>query len=174
MDPAEYDYILVFCASCGSHLQDYPELLGHESATSAKAVQLADKVMDFSSFVENVLGHQPARGKPARTAYHAPCHLCRGMGAGEAPRQLLRKANMEYVQNDEEETCCGLGGTYSVKFPEVSNELIEKKLAMWRDHNVEQVVTDCPGCILQMRGSARKRGESFRVLHTAEVIGEKI
>ncbi|MEF8824163.1 MAG: LUD domain-containing protein [Desulfohalobiaceae bacterium] len=173
LDPADYDYILVFCASCGSHLKDYPDLLGDQSAIAAKAGQLADKVMDFSSFLEDVLGHQPAKSGSARTAYHAPCHLCRGMGVKEAPRSLLRKADLEYVSNDEEETCCGLGGTYSVKFPEVSREIIDKKLEIWRGHNVEQVVTDCPGCILQMRGTAQNRGESFRVLHTAEVLGEK-
>ena len=173
LDPAEYDYILVFCASCGSHLKDYSELLGSEPAIAAKAGQLADKVMDFSSFLEDVLDYQPDRAKPIRTAYHAPCHLCRGMGVWEAPRSLLRKAGVEYIPNDEEETCCGLGGTYSVKFPEVSREIMAKKLEIWRESNVEQVVTDCPGCILQMRGSAKKRGDAFRILHTAELIREK-
>jgi iron-sulfur cluster protein len=173
MDPADYDYILVFCASCGSHLKDYPHLLGGESGVSTKARQFADRIIDFSSFVEDVLGYQPSRGEAARTAYHAPCHLCRGMGVREAPRSLLRKAGLEYVPNEEEETCCGLGGTYSVKFPEVSREIIEKKLEIWRGDNVEQVVTDCPGCILQMRGSATKRDDLFRVLHTAEAITQK-
>ncbi len=173
LDPADYDYILVFCASCGSHLKDYPQLLGAESAISAKAKQFAERVLDFSSFLEDVLEYRPAGGESARTAYHAPCHLCRGMGVKEAPKSLLRKTGAEYVPNDEEETCCGLGGTYSVKFPEVSGEIMDQKLQVWRNHNVEQVITDCPGCILQIRGFARKRGDSFRVLHTAEALGEK-
>jgi len=172
LDPADYDYILVFCASCGSHLKNYPRLLGSGSGISAKARQFADRVIDFSSFLDRVLEYQPQGGESARTAYHAPCHLCRGMEVRETPRSLLHKAGLEYVPNQEEETCCGLGGTYSVKFPEISREIIDKKLELWRGHDVEQVVTDCPGCILQIRGSAKMRGDTFRVVHTAEVLGE--
>ncbi|MFO7930412.1 MAG: LUD domain-containing protein [Desulfosalsimonas sp.] len=172
LDPAEYDYILTMCASCGSHLKDYPELLGEISGQRVKAARFAEKVIDFSSFVCNVLGLQdrPHSSDMPGACYHAPCHLCRGMGVHQAPRQVLTAAGLEYIQNEEEETCCGLGGTYSLKFPEISAEILNRKLDIIESRGAEFLLTDCPGCILQLRGGAKKRQGRLQVMHTAEAL----
>lgn len=178
MDPGDYDYILTFCASCGSHMKEnYPHLLAKQAGAGVRARQFAEKVIDFSSFVMRMgLGEdqgQEARAEKTRAAYHAPCHLCRGMGVRQPPRGLLERAGYEYVAHGEEETCCGLGGTYSFKFPEISAVILDKKLAAAAETGADILVTDCPGCVMQLRGGAQKQKRPFEVLHMAEALAGK-
>ena len=173
VDPNEVDFILTLCASCGSHLKEnYPFLLEQEPGLQVKAHQFADKIIDFSSFVYTrlQLARSMFQGQGPRTAYHAPCHLCRGLGVKTGPRELLQQASLEYTSTPDEETCCGLGGTYSLKFPEVSAEIVNRKLTRLEEEKVDILVTDCPGCIMQLRGTAAKRGKGMEVLHTVEAI----
>ncbi len=173
LEPAEYDHILTLCASCGSHMKEnYPLLLQGASGLQVKIQQFADKVIDLSSLLYRVLDLWPAPSKAPRepTAYHAPCHLCRGLGVDSGPRELLQRAELDYMPHPEEETCCGLGGTYSVKFPEVSSEIVHNRMQMLEDKGVKRLVTDCPGCIMQLRGCSEKRGGRIRVMHMAEAL----
>ncbi|HMA84072.1 MAG TPA: LUD domain-containing protein [Desulfosalsimonadaceae bacterium] len=175
MDPAEYDFILTFCASCASHMREnYPFLLKTASGRRVKAAQFAQKIIDFSSFADFLLDASDAGRpeKPIKAAYHAPCHLCRGIGVTEAPRKLLQNAGYDYVPHGEEETCCGLGGTYSFKFPEISAEILNKKLAAVSATGAEILATDCPGCVMQLRGGAARQNLSLRVLHVAEALAD--
>ncbi len=173
LDPADYDFIVTLCASCGSHLKgNYARLLAEEPALGVKVAQLRDRTIDFSSFVTGVLGAAPEKfsysGK--KVAYHAPCHLCRGLGVTKAPRELLDIAGLEYVVSKDEEVCCGFGGSFSVDFPEISAELLKRKLDSAEATGAEVLVTDCPGCVLQLRGGMKKRGGRMQVKHIAEVV----
>jgi Fe-S oxidoreductase len=125
--------------------------------------------------MEEVAGVSPEQYRPggARTAYHSPCHLCRGMGVTEAPRKLMEHTGLEYVACDEEDVCCGLGGTYSTEFPRISAELLKKKLDRAEEAGAELLVTDCPGCVLQLAGGAEKRGGKLKVKHIAEAIADR-
>ncbi|MFK4763621.1 L-lactate dehydrogenase (quinone) large subunit LdhH [Desulfobaculum sp. SPO524] len=178
-DPAEYDYIITLCASCASHLKhNYPKLLEDNAAMKVKVQQFADKVIDFSSFVRDVLGYDTDDFKTVavteKTTYHAPCHLCRGLGVKEAPQDLIQKSGLDYAKADEEDVCCGFGGTFSVKFPEESRELLNKKLDNIKKTGAKQLLTDCPGCVMQLRGGARRRGDSIKVRHIAEALAERL
>ncbi|MDO9084235.1 MAG: LUD domain-containing protein [Humidesulfovibrio sp.] len=176
-DPAAYDYILTLCASCASHLKHgYPDLLGQDPKLGVKVQQFADRVIDFSSFVHDVLKVQPEefRADGKKTTYHAPCHLCRGLGVTEAPRELMATGGLNYIPAVEEDVCCGFGGTYSVKFPELSAELLKKKLANVEATGAELLLTDCPGCIMQLRGGLETRGSSIKVQHVAEALAERL
>ncbi|OIN99828.1 MAG: (Fe-S)-binding protein [Desulfovibrionaceae bacterium CG1_02_65_16] len=177
IDPDSCDYILTLCASCASHLKHgYPEILAGDPAMSAKVRKFADKVIDFSSFVHDVLKVTPdefaADGR--KTTYHAPCHLCRGLGVTKAPRELMTTCGLNYVPAEEEDVCCGFGGTYSMKFPELSAELLKKKLANVEKTGAELLLTDCPGCIMQLRGGLEAKGSAMRVAHVAEALAERL
>jgi Fe-S oxidoreductase len=170
------DYIVTLCASCASHLKhNYPVLLGNDQKMLEKATSFAAKVIDFSSFAHDVLGLKAedfdGDGKPA--TFHSPCHLCRGLGVHEAPRALLRDAGLDYREADESEVCCGFGGTFSAKFPELSAELLRKKLDHVEATGAEILLTDCPGCIMQLRGGLKKRGSQIVVQHTAEALAAR-
>ena len=108
-----------------------------------------------------------------RVTYHASCHLCRGLGVKEAPRELIADA-AQYVPCEEEEVCCGFGGTYSMKFPEISAQLLDKKLKNVRETRAARLVVDCPGCVMQLRGGAEKTGLNVKVQHIAELLAENL
>ena len=175
-EKGDYDVILTLCASCASQLKEgYVELFAGQPGRQARAKALADKVMDFSTFAKEKLGlnAESFNHSDEKVTYHASCHLCRGLGVKEAPRELIAAA-ADYVPAAEEEVCCGFGGTYSAKFPEVSAALLRKKLDGIADTGAARVVMDCPGCVLQIRGGAEKDGKGLKVTHIAELLAENL
>lgn len=165
------EYVLTLCASCASHIRHaYPKLL-----PGGDAEAFAAKVVDFSSFVRDVLDID-RRDMPLtaeRVCYHASCHLSRALGVTEQPRALLAAA-AAYERSEEENTCCGFGGTYSLKFPEIAQELLRKKLDRLEASGASTLVADCPGCVMQLRGGEEKRGNALRVEHMAEFVARKM
>lgn len=171
-DPSKYDAIITLCASCASYLKhNYPEFAGTDSSLAEKAKAFSDKIMDFSTFVNDKLGikAEDFHNVGEKVTYHAACHLCRGMGVKEAPRALIAKA-ADYVPCNEEEVCCGFGGSYSAKFPEISAQLLEKKMENLKASGATRMVVDCPGCIMQLRGGVEKRGIPVKVTHMSELL----
>ncbi|MDD3312224.1 L-lactate dehydrogenase (quinone) large subunit LdhH [Pseudodesulfovibrio sp.] len=174
-DPSKYDYIITLCASCAAHLKhNYPKLVMGKPSLKLRADDFSAKIMDYSSFVNDVLKVKADefKGSGGKATYHAPCHLCRGLDVHEAPRELLAKAGKEYVPCAEEEVCCGFGGTFSMKFPELSAELLRKKLDNVEATGASELYTDCPGCIMQLRGGLKRRGSSIKVRHVAELLDD--
>ncbi|MFH2092603.1 MAG: L-lactate dehydrogenase (quinone) large subunit LdhH [Pseudomonadota bacterium] len=177
LDAESVDYVVTLCASCASHLKkSYPSLLADRSSLALKARNLAEKVMPFSSFCHDILKMDEALFTPGgpRTTYHAPCHLCRGLEVKEAPHGLFASAGLNFVKAAEEETCCGFGGTYSAKFPSISARILNKKLDDVASIKAECLITECPGCILQLRGGAAQRGMELSVKHLSEVLKERL
>jgi iron-sulfur cluster protein len=175
-DPAELDYILTLCPSCASHLKSYPHLFENDPEWRLQAERFAEKIIDYSSFMREKLELEAAgfqQGGP-RTAYHAPCHLCRGLEVHDAPRDLLRIGGYDYVEMQEEEVCCGFGGSYSVKFPRISEQILKNKLDHIEESGASVLVTDCPGCVMQIRGGLAKRGSHVKVRHMSEVLAEHL
>lgn len=174
-NPADYDYIVTLCASCASHLKHvYPKILESDSQR-AEAQMFSDKIIDFSSFVRDKLGMKPEdfNKSDEKVTYHASCHLCRGLKVKEAPRELIADA-ADYVPCAEEDVCCGFGGTYSMKFPEISGTLMENKLKNIEDTGASKIVVDCPGCVMQIRGGAEKNKKNIKVQHIAELLAENL
>ncbi len=176
IDPEGYDHIVTLCASCASHLKNtYAELLGDDPQWRKKVEAFSEKVTPYSVFVNDVLKVDPEDFKTYRikATFHAPCHLCRGVKVTEQPVELIRKAGYEFTPADEERTCCGFGGTYSAKFPRISAEILDRKLDDFEKTGAEVIVTECPGCVMQLRGGMEKRGGRIQVRHLAEVLGEE-
>ena len=168
--PEDCDAIVTLCASCASHLKHgYQNLIGEEAET------FSAKIMDFSSFVHDKLGLDSFEiaNSGEKVAYHASCHLCRALGVKEAPRAII-KAAADYTPSAEEESCCGFGGTFSAKFPEISAELMKKKLANISASGAKRLVLDCPGCAMQIGGGADKEKLGIRVSHISELLAESI
>ncbi len=177
IDSADCDYILTMCASCASHLKhNYPKLIGDEPGLEVKVQQFAEKVIDFSSFMNDVLGYEEEDFSDTvgrKVTYHAPCHLCRGLEVKDAPRDLMKKSGLQYIECEEEEVCCGFGGTYSMKFPRMSQQLLEKKLENVKATGADVLLTDCPGCVMQLRGGAKNLGVDIEVKHIAEALADR-
>ncbi|MDR2745634.1 MAG: LUD domain-containing protein [Desulfovibrio sp.] len=171
-----YDAVITLCASCASHLKhNYQALLSGNTALFAKTKEFTEKITDFSSFVYDKLGltAEDFNNSGQKVTYHASCHLCRGLGVKEAPHELIRAAGV-YEPCEEEDVCCGFGGTYSMKFPEISAQLLENKLNNIRKTGAARLVVDCPGCVMQLRGGAEKQGINIRVDHVADLLAENL
>jgi len=98
---------------------------------------------------------------------------CRGLGVHDAPGNLMRTAGINYIEAVESEVCCGFGGTYSAKFPELSTQFLDNKLNNVEDTGADLLLTDCPGCIMQLRGGLKKRESEVEVKHTIEALAER-
>jgi Fe-S oxidoreductase len=98
----------------------------------------------------------------------------RGLGEREAPRALLHQAGFDFKPAAEEETCCGFGGTYSGKFPEISSQILKRKLDDFNATGADLLVTECPGCVMQLRGGAERAGHRLAVRHIAEVLCDRM
>ncbi|MFZ0483988.1 MAG: L-lactate dehydrogenase (quinone) large subunit LdhH [Desulfobacterales bacterium] len=171
----KYEYVLTLCASCGSHLKhNYPKIFKDASLSPENLKAFTDKIIDVSSFVVNVLkaSSKDFNVTGEKVAYHSPCHLCRGMQVTNEPRKLIEIAGYQYVPSKNENVCCGFGGSYSVDFPEISAEILKKKLDDVQATDARLLVSDCPGCVLQLGGGMDKRRGEIQVKHIIELIAE--
>ena len=171
------DHILTICASCASHIKHYyPKVASQAGISKTDMAIFVEKVIDFSSFMVNVLkvSAEAFATGDKKVAYHAPCHLCRGLAVTEEPRKLIEMSGLTYVPSADEEVCCGFGGSYSVDFPEISAEILGQKLDNVTQSHADILVTDCPGCVLQLRGGMHKRDSAMEVKHISEVLSEQL
>lgn len=173
----DYDYIITLCASCASTLKkQYQSFLANDNdVTPSMLKKFQDKIIDFSSFCTDVLDVEASEFAHTneKVTFHASCHQCRALGAADKSRELIADA-AEYVPCNEEEVCCGFGGTYSVKFPQISKEIIAKKVKNIMDTKADRVVMDCPGCVLQIKGALEKAHSNIKVTHLSELVAETL
>ena len=143
-----------------------------------RAQQLAAKVIDFSSLIQQLVNQGRLTLKAGeqlqKATYHDSCHLKRTLRADQPPRELLRKAGTEIVEMYEADMCCGMGGSYSLKLPEISAPILERKLHNIKETGAEAVLMDCPGCMMQIRGGIDKDGAPIQVEHTAQRLARQI
>lgn len=153
----------------------YPRLFRDRPAELERARALAARTHDFCSFVVDVLGVSDAGGRaPERglkVAYHDECHMLRGLGERDQPRRLLAGVEgVELVSVPGDELCCGFGGTFSMKLPEVSAAMADERLDRVAAAGADALVTTDVGCMMHLEGRARRRGQPLRVLHLLELL----
>lgn len=177
----EVQYVVSACPTCTVALkQDFIstfESLGKTECLD-DARKLAAKVIDFSSLVKKLVDEGRLTLKEGqqlcKITYHDSCHLKRTLRAQEPPRELLRQSGHEIAEMYESDICCGMGGSYSLKMPEISAPMLERKLKNINDTGAQLVAMDCPGCLMQIRGGLDKAGSSVKVEHTAQLLAEEI
>jgi len=170
---AEAEHVVVPSGSCAWMVKtEYPGLLKDDPALKAPAEALARKTHELSQFLVKVLRVTRVESSfKGRATYHDSCHLLRGLGESRSPRTLLQAVpGCELVELPGSDECCGFGGSFSVRLPEVSTAVLDKKLA-----NVESTGADClvacdAGCLMQMGGGLTRRGSRVRALHLAQVL----
>jgi L-lactate dehydrogenase complex protein LldE len=150
---------------------EYPGLLT-ETGLAREARDVAARTHEFSQFLVRVLGvTELTSAVPGRVTYHDSCHLLRGLHESQSPRTLLGTLRgAEFVALPGADECCGFGGSFAVRLPEVSSQILAKKLA-----NVEATGAGClvacdAGCLMQMGGGLKRRKSRVRALHLAELL----
>ena len=173
-------YVVAPSGSCAAMIKVfYPELLEGDPAAKAKAQRLAGRTYELSQFLVDVLGYPnpdslPSREGPLRVTYHEGCHLRRELGALTQPRKLIRSIpDVELAEMEYPDECCGFGGTFSVKFADISGAMLADKLDRIEATEADAVVACDSSCLMQIEGGLRKRGSSVRALHLAELLNSR-
>lgn len=171
----DVDYVVAPSGSCAAMLRaHYPALLADEPALAAAARDLAARTHELIAFLrdERGLGDLDA-AYVGRVTYHDSCSGLRELGVKEQPRELLRQVRgLELVEHAGAETCCGFGGAFCVKYPEISNRMVEDKAAEVELSGADTLLAGDLGCLLNMAGKLQRRGVPVRVRHVAEVLAE--
>jgi glycolate oxidase iron-sulfur subunit len=172
-DLDRFDAIVSECASCSAHLKEYPELLATDPEYAARADRLRAKVRSFSEFAVDAGGAGLlARGSlDAVITYHEPCHLgSRYQGVVDQPRLLLRSVpGVTFRELTEANSCCGAAGTYGVLHPEISGDIIDRKMGYVSQTGATILATECPGCILQLDFGVRRMSLDLSVLNVSQI-----
>jgi glycolate oxidase iron-sulfur subunit len=171
------DYIVTDCATCASAMKDYAKFLADNEERKQKYTEFAAKIKDITEFLVDVLKPPPSAYKVApefkgkTITYHEPCHLGRYLGVKEQPRQILKLLkDIKYIELPNADRCCGMAGTFSVNFYELSKKIADRKAEAIKSTGAEIVVTACPGCEIQLIDTLKRRGMTQKVRHIMELV----
>jgi L-lactate dehydrogenase complex protein LldE len=157
--------IVVPSGSCATMASLFlPELVGCE----------AFEVWELSAFLDAHGVAPPRSNDGRRIAYHDSCHMLRELRIADAPRRLLERSGAELVPLARPDLCCGFGGTFSVRQPEVSVAMADDKLAGAAGSGAEALVTADPGCLMHLAGRASRVGEALPVVHLATALARGV
>ena len=165
-----YDAVVTPSGSCAAFARDiHPELVPAGSATLAGS---APPVYDLTAFLTDVLGVKEVGAYfPHRVAYHPTCHSSRLLGLGDRPLRLLRAVEgLELADLPGAEECCGFGGTFSVKNPDVSVAMGVDKIAHATETGAEYLAAADNSCLMHLGGIARRNGAPIETIHVAEIL----
>jgi iron-sulfur cluster protein len=173
------EYVVSGSASCVATIaQDYLHLFRDDPAWLARAQSVAARMIDFTSFLDEVGSLKAgnlAHGSPRTVAYHDSCQGLNALGLREAPRRILEDVLGHEVRDlAEARVCCGFGGSFSFDYPVISERLMTSKLDDVAATGATEIVTDNPGCIMQLRGGIDAQGRGYKVHHLAELVAEGI
>lgn len=172
-----YDYIVAPSGSCAGMLaKHYPALLGKDTDWSDRANRFAEKVHELISFLVDVRGMTKVDARYYGTAtYHDSCSGLRELGIKVQPRDLLASVDgLTLKEMPEAEICCGFGGTFSVKYPDISNAVVEKKTDSIKTTKADLLLAGDLGCLMNMAGKIKRQGSPLAVRHIAEVLADMV
>jgi L-lactate dehydrogenase complex protein LldE len=169
---SEFDYVVAPSGSCAGMIKrHYPEVLNNDP----RALALAAKTHELTSFLVNVRGMRSVAAKSeTRACYHDSCSGLREMRVRDQPRQLLASVEgLSVSELADRDVCCGFGGLFSVKYPEISERMADDKIADATATGAEMLIGGDLGCLLHLEGRMRRQGKTMRVRHVAEVLADE-
>jgi len=169
----EDGYIVSPSGSCAAMVKHgYPVLFRDEPQTLSRARAVAERIFELSQFLVDVLGvTDPKSSFAGKVTYHDSCHLRRGLGVVEAPRTLLRAIpGVEFVEMEESDRCCGFGGIFSVKHPQISCKMTERKIERVLATGAAFVTSGDLGCLMSISGMISRNGYPVKAVHLAEIL----
>ncbi|MCK4508614.1 MAG: LUD domain-containing protein, partial [Desulfuromonadales bacterium] len=173
------DYVVTSCPTCTMALQrDFVDLLKDNPVWAEKAQRLAEITIDVACFIADKLKGAADLVKKAdeeKVTYHDSCHLKRGAGVWQQPRQLLTASGNDLVEMAHSDRCCGFGGSYSfTSHPDIAKQILGDKIEDITASGASCVAMDCPGCLMQIRGGLEKQEIAVRAKHTIELLAEAL
>ena len=172
-EQAQVEIIITDCATCGSTLKDYKELLKNDEEWASRADRFSSCVRDISEFLAGIPLEKPKGKIESRVTYHDPCHLRRGQKIWQQPRALLSMINgIDYVELPEADWCCGSAGSQLITHYETSTKVMERKADNLINTKAEIIASGCPGCQMQLNTAIQRRNLDIRVVHPITLIDE--
>jgi L-lactate dehydrogenase complex protein LldE len=168
-----YDYVVVPSGSCGGMLRHHlPGLFDDDPNTRARADALAGKTHELISFLTDVMGVRHIEAAYSGTVtYHDSCSGLRELGIKDQPRALLAGVKgLSLVEMQEPELCCGFGGTFCVKYPDISVKMVSDKTRDITASGADTLLAGDLGCLLNMAGRLKREGSLVKSRHVAEVL----
>jgi L-lactate dehydrogenase complex protein LldE len=168
-----FDYVVAPSGSCGGMMvKHYPELFEVGSTEQDDALDLAKRTHELTSFLTRVMKVERVAAEfPARATYHDSCSGLRELGIRNEPRKLLASvAGVSLREMTDSEVCCGFGGTFCVKYPGISDKMLEKKLRHIEATGADTLIAGDLGCLMNMAGKLKRMGSAVKVRHVAEVL----
>ncbi len=172
---AGYDYVVAPSGSCAAMLREhYPRLFRDDPAQAARAADLARRCYELISFLTDVRGMTAAQSSfEGHVTYHDSCSGLRELGVRAQPRGLLASLpGVRLTELSDGESCCGFGGTFCVKYPEISNKMVSVKTDHIEASGADTLLAGDLGCLLNMAGKLKRRGSPIRTRHVAEVLAD--
>jgi L-lactate dehydrogenase complex protein LldE len=172
-----FDYVVAPSGSCAGMIRKhYPELFQGDPNWAHRAQKLADKTHELISFLVDVLGVSKVSAKHDGTVtYHDSCSGLRELNVKVQPRKLLKTVEgLTLVEMPENDVCCGFGGTFAVKYGEISNAIVTKKAENVTGSSASMLLAGDLGCLMNMAGKLSRDGKTIEVRHVAEVLAGMI
>jgi glycolate oxidase iron-sulfur subunit len=172
-EKAGIDTIVTDCATCGSTLKEYGNLLAGDPGWLERAESFSSKVRDISEFLMNIPLEKPQGHLEARVTYHDPCHLRRGQGVWEQPREILKMIDgLEFVELSEADWCCGSAGSQLITHYDTSIKVLKRKVQNIKDTRAEYIASGCPGCQMQLNAGVLRYGLDVQVVHPISLLDQ--
>ena len=169
-----FDHVVVPSGSCGGMIKHhFPALFADDPDWQSRAADLSARTHELTSFLVDVIGRPDivSGAWPAKVAYHDSCSGLRELGIKAQPRELLDRIDgLEQVDVADADTCCGFGGAFCVKYPDVSNEMVLRKTDRIAATGADLLLAGDLGCLLNMAGKLSRDGRAIAVRHVAEVL----
>ena len=167
------DAIITNAAGCGTHLKNYGHLLKDDPAFAQRAAKWSLKVRDIHQWLVEIGIRPPAAPIAKRVTYHEACHLCHGQKISQQPRQILKAIpGLELVELPESTWCCGSAGIYNITQPEMSQKLLQRKLANIATTKAQVVASANPGCSVQLQAGVRAANLNLEIAHPISLLAQ--
>ncbi len=168
-----WDYIVCPSGSCATMVSHYYQFIFKDRPDyRERSEALGARVREFSDFLVNVLGTKDLGARyEGRAVFHTGCHQRRELGLLKEPRELLQNVEgLDLLDWENEELCCGFGGTFSVKMPDVSAAMADEKIKALEKSGADTLISGDSSCLMHLGGRLRRTGHDTRVLHLAQVL----
>jgi L-lactate dehydrogenase complex protein LldE len=150
---------------------EYPHLLKGDGVWHAKALELAERTFEFSDFLVNRLGAVDVGAKfSGKVAYHFACHLRMLGHSDEVERLIQHVAGATYVPLNRQDQCCGFGGSFAIRYPHISGNMVDDKMRCILATGADCVVSTDAGCLMNIGGRLHRAGQPIELLHIAELL----
>jgi glycolate oxidase iron-sulfur subunit len=167
----QFDFVVANAAGCGSSMKDYAHLLRDDPQWSERAERFTAKVRDVTELLAEAGTRAERHPVPGKVAYHDACHLAHAQAVRAQPRELLSEIpELELVEPDGWEICCGSAGIYNLLNPEPATELGRRKVENLLATGADTIAAGNPGCAMQIAAVSEQMGHPLRVTHPIELI----